>query len=133
MGYNPQGIPSDINESRIPTITNQLGFLEQVQHDIHAILEGKVQPAPQNDICIEQEVWLEGKNLKTGHQNVKLRPRRYGPFKVVEKFDNGSYQFMNAFGDLHKTSLNGWWSSRWRRDGGRDLFALTPVDACKPS
>ena len=31
-----------------------------------------------------------------------------GPFKVVELFDNGSYQLMDAFGELHKTRVNGW-------------------------
>ena len=27
---------------------------------------------------------------------------------MVEKFDNGSYQLMDAFGALHKTRVNGW-------------------------
>ena len=27
---------------------------------------------------------------------------------MVEKFDNGSYQLMDAFGGLHKTRVNGW-------------------------
>ena len=30
------------------------------------------------------------------------------PFKVVRKFDNGSYQLMDAFGGLQKTRVNGW-------------------------
>ena len=34
-------------------------------------------------------------------------PHWEGPFKVVEKFDNGSYQLMDAFGGLHKTRVNG--------------------------
>lgn len=30
------------------------------------------------------------------------------PFKVIKKFDNGSYQLMDAFGTLHKTrSMDG--------------------------
>ena len=36
-------------------------------------------------------------------------PHWEGPFKVVEKFDNGSYQLMDAFGGLHKTRVDGWW------------------------
>ena len=31
-----------------------------------------------------------------------------GPFKVLEKFDNGSYQLMDASGTLHYTRVNGW-------------------------
>ena len=30
-----------------------------------------------------------------------------GPFKVVRKFDNGSYQLMDACRGLHKTRVNG--------------------------
>ena len=30
-----------------------------------------------------------------------------GPFKVLKKFDNGSYQLMDASGDLHRTRVNG--------------------------
>ena len=39
----------------------------------------------------------------------KLVSHCEGPFKVLEKFDNGSYQLMDAFGALHKTRVNGWW------------------------
>ena len=35
-------------------------------------------------------------------------PHWEGPFKVVELFDNGSYQLMDAFEELHKTGVNGW-------------------------
>ena len=38
----------------------------------------------------------------------KFVPHWEGPFKVMEKFDNGSYQLMDAFGILHKTRVNGW-------------------------
>ena len=35
-------------------------------------------------------------------------PHWEGPFKVVELFDNGSYQLMDASRGLHKTRVNGW-------------------------
>ena len=38
----------------------------------------------------------------------KFVPHWEGPFKVVEKFDNGSYQLMDASGTKHKTRVNGW-------------------------
>ena len=38
----------------------------------------------------------------------KFVPHWEGPFKVVEKFDNGSYQLIDASRDLHKTRVNGW-------------------------
>ena len=38
----------------------------------------------------------------------KFVPHWEGPFKVVELFDNGSCQLMDASGELHKTRVNGW-------------------------
>ena len=38
----------------------------------------------------------------------KFVPHWEGPFKVMEKFDNGSYQLMDASGTVHKTRVNGW-------------------------
>ena len=38
----------------------------------------------------------------------KFVPHWEGPFKVLEKFGNGSYQLMDAIGELHKTRVNGW-------------------------
>ena len=35
-------------------------------------------------------------------------PHWEGPFKVLEIFDNGSYQLMDVSGALHKTRVNGW-------------------------
>ena len=35
-------------------------------------------------------------------------PHWEGPFKVLETFDNGSYQLMDASRALHKTRVNGW-------------------------
>ena len=35
-------------------------------------------------------------------------PHWEGLFKVLEKFDNGSYQLMDASRALHKTRVNGW-------------------------
>ena len=32
-----------------------------------------------------EQVWLEGRNLKTHHPTTKLAPRRYGPFLVDRK------------------------------------------------
>ena len=38
-----------------------------------------------------QKVWLDAKNLKTGHPIWKLTPRREGPFTITEKISNLSY------------------------------------------
>ena len=37
-------------------------------------------------------VWLEGKNLKLPYQNLKLAPKRFGPFKVARVISPVAYQ-----------------------------------------
>ena len=38
----------------------------------------------------------------------KFIPHWEGPYKVLEKFGNGSYQLVDTSGNLHKTRVNGW-------------------------
>ena len=51
---------------------------------------------------------LRYKNRFDYNKSDKFVPHWEGPFKVVEMFDNGSYQLMDTFGALHKTRVNGW-------------------------
>src|SRR5579863_4936719 len=39
-----------------------------------------------------QKVWLEGTNLQTTHPTAKLRPKRYGPFKITEIIGSTTYR-----------------------------------------
>jgi len=39
-----------------------------------------------------QKVWLEGTNLHTTHPTVKLHPKRYRPFKVIEVLGLTTYR-----------------------------------------
>jgi hypothetical protein len=41
---------------------------------------------------IDDQVWLEGTNLKTTHPTAKLAPKRYGPFRVTNKVSDVVYQ-----------------------------------------
>ena len=40
----------------------------------------------------DNQVWLEGTNLKTLYPTAKLGPKWYGPFKVVKQLSNTIYQ-----------------------------------------
>jgi Chromo (CHRromatin Organisation MOdifier) domain len=39
-----------------------------------------------------EQVWLEGRNLKTHHPTVKLAPRCYGPFPIDKKLSAVTYR-----------------------------------------
>jgi hypothetical protein len=49
--------------------------------------EGTFQPYQKDD-----QVWLEAKNLKTTHPTTKLRPLRYGPFRITEVISPVAYR-----------------------------------------
>ena len=62
--------------------------------------------APKN--ITEGSLVLRYNNRFDYNKSDKFVPHWEGPFKVLEKFDNGSYQLMDASGTLHKTRVNGW-------------------------
>ena len=41
-----------------------------------------------------QKVWLEGTNLHTTHPTTKLRPKRYGPFRIIEAIGPTTYRLV---------------------------------------
>ena len=63
--------------------------------------------APKN--ITEGSLVLRCNNRFDYNKSDRFVPHQEGPFKVVKKFDNGSYQLMDASGGLHKTRVNGWW------------------------
>ena len=41
-----------------------------------------------------EQVWLDAKNLHTTHPTHKLRPKRYGPFKISKVLSHVAYQLI---------------------------------------
>jgi hypothetical protein len=39
-----------------------------------------------------EQVWLEATHLKICHQKTKLRPKWYGPFKIIKEISPVAYQ-----------------------------------------
>jgi hypothetical protein len=39
-----------------------------------------------------EQVWLETTHLKICHQKTKLKPKRYGPFKIIKEISPMAYQ-----------------------------------------
>jgi hypothetical protein len=39
-----------------------------------------------------EQVWLEAIHLKIWHQKTKLKPKRYGPFKIIKEISPVVYQ-----------------------------------------
>jgi hypothetical protein len=47
-------------------------------------------PPPQFNV--DQEVWLEAKNLRLPYQTPKLAPKRHGPFRIIKQVSPVAYQ-----------------------------------------
>jgi hypothetical protein len=39
-----------------------------------------------------EQVWLEATHLKIRHQKMKLKPKWYGPFKIIKEISPVAYQ-----------------------------------------
>jgi hypothetical protein len=39
-----------------------------------------------------EQVWLEATHLKIHHQKMKLKPKQYGPFKIIKEISPVAYQ-----------------------------------------
>jgi hypothetical protein len=39
-----------------------------------------------------EQVWLEATHLKIRYQKTKLKPKRYGPFKIIKEISPVAYQ-----------------------------------------
>src|ERR1700679_3293662 len=89
-GYQPEFIPPLSFATQIPTVEIPLKVLEQIRREVSAalqvaseVMKRKGPSAASQKFTIDQQVWLEGTNVKTTHPKAKLAPRRHGPFKIL--------------------------------------------------
>jgi hypothetical protein len=93
MGIKPS-VNIELIEVNVPTSVNRLKHLEQARMEAQTQLE-RMQKKQDNkqtpEFAINNQVWLEGKNLQVRGQR-KLLPRRYGPFKITAKIGPVAYR-----------------------------------------
>jgi len=87
MGFIPRAHQAE-RASQVPTIEL---CREQIREARKQALEAMKRAqellghtSPHKPYQKGQKVWLEGTNLHTTHPTVKLRPKHYGPFKIIE-------------------------------------------------
>ena len=56
----------------------------------------------------EGSIVLRYDNKFDNRKDGKFFPHWEGPFKLMQKFDNGSFQLMDINGKVHNTRINGW-------------------------
>src|SRR5487761_196194 len=90
QAHQPTRIPS------LPSIQERLNKIQKArsaaQEAMHKEQDRLTKPKRHHQYQEGQKVWLEGTNLKLPYETAKLAPKRYGPFKVVAKIAETSYQ-----------------------------------------
>src|SRR6266849_2322012 len=87
MGFTPCSLPTQFNSLSTPFISECLDFLSHLRSDLLAAQKianqtwnSNSHPIPYH---VRDQVWLEGKNLRTSFPSYKLAPRHHGPFTIT--------------------------------------------------
>ena len=96
MGYIPCSHQPD-RPSRMPEVQKWkeqlLEVRKQAQESMTWVQQSWAKEKwPHKPYAKGEKVWLEGKNLRMSHPTTKLRPRRFGPFKVTKVLGPTTYR-----------------------------------------
>jgi hypothetical protein len=93
FGMTPEVYVKFIPEN-VPTSAERLQNLKDTRKEVQKVLEKQQQRRQARrltEMKVGDQVWLEGKNLSLrGHR--KLLPKRYGPYKIMERVGNVAYR-----------------------------------------
>lgn len=88
MGYQPRWFPGMNEQTTVPSIKHRLTELRKARADAESshqiaadIMKQRIEGQPPL-FKKGDKVWLEGKNITTTHPSAKLRPKRFGPFRI---------------------------------------------------
>ena len=79
-------------EDSVPAAQERLLMLNESQSDTQKALQRRIKPInPSKIFAPGDKVWLDARNLKIRTPSRKLSPRRYGPFKVLQRISPVTY------------------------------------------
>ena len=78
--------------SKVPATEERLTRMHEARSNARRLLEAAKTLPVKAKFEEGDQVWLEGRNLKTYHPSKKLAPRRYGPFRVEKKIGEVAYK-----------------------------------------
>src|SRR5713226_1463182 len=94
LGYETTLIPSSLNETNNQTALERTERMAQSRDQaIEAINRVRHNEAtPPSQFKVNDQVWLDAKNLRLPYQTTKLAPKRYGPFRITKEISPVAYQ-----------------------------------------
>src|SRR5712672_1767139 len=103
LGFTPQAHQPD-HDVDIPNINNRVSRIKEAREEARAAItktqQKMIKDSAFTEFKINDQVWLDGANIKRPYASKKLSPRRYGPFRVVAKISHVAYhlQLPDAWG-----------------------------------
>ena len=95
MGYNPRADWTD-HPSPIPQVALRLEQFKQARKRAQELMikaqKSWVRHKDMPKYQVGDQVWLEGRHLRTNQPTAKLAPRRHGPFKVIQVMSDINYR-----------------------------------------
>jgi hypothetical protein len=92
IGMNPTAKIDPLDDST-PSAQERLLELNKARSDAQASLQRRIKSiTPTRMLETNQMVWLDARNLPVNVPTRKLAPRRYGPFKVIQKVSPVAYR-----------------------------------------
>ena len=91
-GSTPSAKITSLDDS-VPSAQNRLLELAKARIDAQKSLNHRIKnPRNHRTLEVNQQVWLDARNLHVNTPSKKLSPRRYGPFKVIKQISKVAYQ-----------------------------------------
>jgi hypothetical protein len=95
MGYHPRADWTGMR-SAIPRVTTCLEQYNEARHKAQELMrraqQSWVRHCDTPKYQVGDQVWLEGRHLRTNQPTTKLAPKRHGPFKVIQVMSAVNYR-----------------------------------------
>ena len=97
MGYNPRAEWTTVS-SPVPQVTHHLEQIQEAQSQasiaMHKAQLGWIRDKERKQHVYRKgdQVWLDGRNIKTYQPTAKLAPKRHGPFPIQRVLSPIDYQ-----------------------------------------
>src|SRR5258707_321242 len=94
LGYETTLIPtSHVETNNEAALTRTERMMQSRAQAIEAINRaGRHPPIPPSQFKVNDQVWLDAKNLRLPYQTTKLAPKRHGPFRITKEVSPVAYQ-----------------------------------------
>src|SRR5258707_7967432 len=94
LGYETTLVPSSFNDTNNQTALERTERMAQSRAQaIEAINRaGRNETTPPSQFKVNDQIWLDAKNLRLPYQATKLAPKRHGPFRITKEISPVAYQ-----------------------------------------